>query len=71
MVMDPSDRDGLESQWQANEARLNWLQSASRLDRELSASEIARLEDEQDAIEWRFGLDHPSDACTKRWSGAP
>jgi hypothetical protein len=68
--MQPIDRDALESRWQANEAQLSRLYAASGLDRELSAVEIDCLEDEQDAIEWQLGLDHPSDSRTRRWSGA-
>ena len=66
--MDHSDRDALESKWQA---QLNRIAAASDLDRELLATEAERLEDEQDWIEWSLGFDRPSEARTRRWSGLP
>jgi len=64
------EHDALESLWKVNERELNRIAASPSLDRELLAAEVERLEDEQDAIERQLGLDSPSDARTKRWSGS-
>jgi len=64
------EHDALESLWKVNERELNRIAASPSLDRGLLAAEVERLEDEQDAIERQLGLDSPSDARTKRWSGS-
>jgi hypothetical protein len=63
------DRDALESQWQANERRLNEIAAMTGLGREMHAAESERLEAAQDAIEFELGTD--SRPGSRRWSGAP
>jgi len=70
-ITEPLDRDALESKWQANERELNRIAASPGLDRELLATDVERLEDEQEWIEWSLGFDHPTDARTRRWSGMP
>jgi hypothetical protein len=65
--VNPIDRDAPESQWQANERRLNEIAAMTGLGREMHAAETDRLDGAQDAIEWFLGLDCP--AGSKRWSG--
>jgi hypothetical protein len=51
------DRDSLESQWQANERRLNEIAAMTGLGREIHSAESERLEAAQDAIEFERGAD--------------
>jgi hypothetical protein len=60
--------DTLESQWQANERRLNEIAAMSGLGREMHAADSEALEAAQDAIEFELGSD--ARPGTRRWSGA-
>jgi hypothetical protein len=55
--------------WQANERELNRIAATSPLDSKVPVSREDELLDQQDAIEWRLGIDHQNNARTRRWSG--
>ncbi len=63
-----ADRDALESQWRANERRLNEIAAMTGLGRETHAAESEALEAAQDAIEFELGREGRTGSV--RWSGA-
>jgi hypothetical protein len=62
-------RATIESQWQANERRLNEIHAMTGLDREMYGADAERLEAEQDRIEWQLGLERPTDVESRKLSG--
>jgi len=61
------DRDALSTRWQAIEARLNQIAAAPGLDRELCHTEVEKLLEERDRIEYVLDLNGPQGS--RRWSG--
>jgi hypothetical protein len=69
MESDSLDPYALDAKWQANERELNRIRAMTGLDREMHAGDAERIEGEQDAIEFALGIERPTDAASKRWSG--
>jgi hypothetical protein len=68
MLAEGGPRATIESQWQANERRLNEIHAMPGLDREMHAAESERLEAAQDAIEFELSTD--ARPGSRKWSGA-
>jgi hypothetical protein len=64
-----TDRDALDSRWQAKERRLNEIAAMTGLGREMHAAESEQLLAAQDEIEFELGAD--ARPGSRRWSGAP